>query len=147
MASIHRRTTIAAPPQAVWDYLADPANWPVWDPDITEVEATEPGIEEHRSWSIRVGRLSATLTFDDVEPPRSFEWDIRALGGLLESEAEFRLEPLDADPDTGRGPGTELHYEFELDGPLGWLIGRVQSRRVVAAVEEGLANIAAAVAD
>lgn len=49
-----------------------------------------------RAWPVRVKPgLSGTLEFDDVEKHQSFECDIRALGGLIKSDAESRLEPGD----------------------------------------------------
>ncbi len=139
MATIHRSATVDATPEEVWAYLADPAHWAQWDPDITEVATTEVGIVENRTWrlTVRPG-LQATMVFDDVEPHRSFEWDIRTLGGLIQSEAEFRLEP-------GAEHGTTvLTYEFELEGPIGKVIGAARRATVETAVEAGLANIAAA---
>ena len=140
MATVRRSATMQASPETIWDYLADPAHWSQWDPDIADVGTTEIGIVDGRTWPVRVKPgLSGTLVFDDVELHRSFEWDIRALGGLIESEAEFRVEPADE-------PGlTVFHYQFELGGPLGWLLGRVRPKTIITAVEAGLANIAAAV--
>lgn len=140
MVTVRRSATVQAWPETIWEYLADPAHWSQWDPDIISVGTTEIGIVDGRTWPIRVKPgLGGTLVFDDVEMHRSFEWDVRALGGLIESEAEFRLEPADE-------PGlTTLHYEFELEGPLGRLLGRLRSKRIIAAVESGLASIAAAV--
>ena len=140
MATVRRSATVQATPEKIWDYLADPVHWSQWDPDITGVGTTEIGIVDGRIWPVRVKPgLSGTLVFDDVEMHRSFEWDVRALGGLIESEAEFRLEPGD---ELGL---TVLHYEFELEGPLGQLLARLRSKTIVTAVEAGLANIVAAV--
>lgn len=139
MVTVRRSATIQAYPETIWNYLADPAHWSQWDPDIISVGTTEVGITEGRTWPVRFKPgLSGTLVFDDIELHRSFEWDIRVLGGLIEAEAEFRMEPADE-------PGlTTLSYEFEMEGPLGQLLTRFASKRIINAVEVGLANIAAA---
>lgn len=140
MSTVRRSESIQASPETIWDYLADPAHWPQWDPDITSVGTSQVGIVDGRTWPLRVRPgIGARMVFDDVQLHRSFEWDIRALGGLIESEAEFRLEP-------GTEPGmTVLHYEFELEGPAGQLLDRLRSSAVESAVEAGLANIRRAV--
>lgn len=140
MDSVSRSTTMQASVQTVWDYLADPAHWSQWDPDITDVGTTEIGIVDGRTWPLRVKPgLAGTLSFGAVEHHRSFTWDIRALAGLIRSDAEFRLEPAD-DPEL-----IVFHYRFELAGPIGRLLGRLQAGPVIEAVETGLANIAAAI--
>ncbi|MEM7339162.1 MAG: SRPBCC family protein [Actinomycetota bacterium] len=138
MATVYRSTTIGASPEAIWSYLSDPTNWAEWDPDILAVEASEPGVAEGIEWPVKLsGGLRGTLRFDDVEPHREMEWEISALRGLMKGEGEFRFEP-------GDDANTIFHYEFEMEGALGSLFGRVAASQVVKAVETGLANIAAA---
>lgn len=138
MATVYRSATIGATREVIWGYLSDPINWAEWDPDIVAVEATDAGVVEGTTWPVKLnGGLSGTLRFDDVEPPHEMEWEISSLRGLMRGEGEFRLEP-------GDDANTIFHYEFELEGPLGGLFGRVAAKKVVEAVEKGLANIAAA---
>ena len=140
MAKIHRSTKIQASPEAIWEYLAEPMHWPEWDPDMVEVHADRPGFENGQVWTIRLDQpITATLEFANVDPHRRLDWNVRALAGLLRSEATFLLEPLDEG-------GTTFHYEFEMGGVLGALIQRLRSSVVVGGVDKGLSNIAAATA-
>ena len=137
MAKIKRSTKIAATPESVWEYLAEPRHWPEWDPDMAEVEAEGPGFENGQRWTVRLDQpITATVEVANVEPHRRLDWHIRALGGLLRSEATFRLEPHDG--------GTTFHYEFEMGGLLGTLIQRSRRAIVERGVDDGLANIASA---
>ena len=77
------------------------------------------------------------MEFANVEAQRQLDWKVRALAGLLRSEATFRLEPLD-------DGSTMFHYEFEMGGPIGALIQRLRRSIVERGVDDGLANIAAA---
>ena len=138
MAKIARSTRIPATPEAIWEYLAEPKHWPQWDPDMAAVEADGPGFENGQIWTVRLDQpITASLEFAGVEAHRRLDWDIRALAGLLRSEATFRLEPLD-------GGDTMFHYEFEMGGLLGSLIQRLRRSVVERGVDDGLANIAAA---
>ena len=139
MTRIHRSATIDATPDAIWDYLAEPSHWPQWDPDIAEIEASEPGFTDGQTWTVRMHQpMQATVAFANIERGRHLDWHVSALGGLLRSEATFRLEP-GSDAAT-----TTFHYEFELAGLLGGVLQRLRGGTVVGAVEEGLANIASA---
>ena len=138
MAKIERSTKIPAPPESIWEYLAEPQHWPEWDPDMAEVKADDPGFEDGQAWTVRLDQpITATVEFANVEANRHLDWDIRALAGLLRSEATFRLEPLD-------DGSTMFHYEFEMGGLLGSLIQRLRRPIVERGVDDGLANIAAA---
>ena len=138
MAKIHRSTKILATPESIWEYLAQPKHWPEWDPDMAAVEADAPGFENGQAWTVRLDQpITATVEFANVDAHRHLDWNIRALAGLLRSEATFRLEPLD-------DGGTMFHYEFEMGGLLGALVQRLRRPVVERGVDAGLANIAAA---
>ena len=138
MAKIERSTTISATPGSIWEYLAEPEHWPEWDPDMAGVEADAPGFENGQVWTVRLDQpITATVEFANVEALRQLDWNVRALAGLLRSEATFRLEPLD-------DGSTTFHYEFEMGGPIGALIQRLRRSIVERGVDDGLANIAAA---
>ena len=140
MPTIHRSATIHATPDAIWNYLAEPSNWPGWDPDMVSVDADGTGFSEGQTWTVRLKQpITATLTFSGIEPQRRFDWAVRAWGGLIRSSATFRLDP--AEDGT-----TAFHYDFEMGGLIGATIQRLQGSTVARGVDDGLANIAAATA-
>ena len=139
MAKIERSMSIQATPEAIWEYLAEPSHWPEWDPDMAAVEADAPGFANGQAWTVHLAqpKITATVEFADVEASRQLGWNIRAMAGLMKSEATFRLEPL------GDG-STTFHYEFEMGGLLGSMVQRLRREVVERGVDHGLANIAAA---
>jgi uncharacterized protein YndB with AHSA1/START domain len=100
MATAHRTRTLAAPPQQIWELIADPHHMPRWWPGVARVE----GVQDDRFTQVfktKRGRpVRADFRVLDSQPPwvRSWEQEIpgtpfeRVLNELV---VEIRLEPVD----------------------------------------------------
>lgn len=60
---------IAAPPQAVWDVITDPAQFPAWRGDLTKVDLLPP-TPTGASWREHSRHGAITMVVDLAEPPR-----------------------------------------------------------------------------
>lgn len=99
MATISHSIEISAPSSRVWEILTDTADYPSWNPFMTELIGT-----------LHVGsRLAVTIeppgarkqrftpTVTTVEPERRLAWQGRLLvPGLFDGAHSFALEPLGA---------------------------------------------------
>ncbi len=134
----HRRTMqIAAPPDVVWELLADVEGWPRWTASMERIDLLEPGPLQVGSRAMvkqPKGRpMEWTVTV--LEPGRNFTW--QASSGGMTFTGGHELTPTDQ--------GVEALLTFALSGPLAWLGallagGRV--RRYVDLEAEGLKRAA-----
>ena len=130
MARFEHSVEIARPPEAVFAFLTDPRNYPLWQPSLIEVRP-------HRRGRLRVGaevtevrrflghEMETTFVCTEHEPPRrsSIEDD----SGPVPFRGTFELEP------TRRG--TRFRWTVETrPAPLsklaGPLVGRVTEREL-----------------
>ena len=89
--------TIDAPPQRIFDRLADFASWPDWMPRsfVPVVRAGEPSsLRLGDRFRVKVGgsRFASTLRITMMERPREIAWR-GGLRGVLWAEHRFVLEP------------------------------------------------------
>lgn len=63
---------IAAPPARVFALWADPAGWPVWDPDLVEAELVGPFAVGSRGAVRPVKGPRTRIVLREVTPARSF---------------------------------------------------------------------------
>ena len=89
--------TIDAPPQRVFDRLADFAAWPSWMPKsfvpVVRAGAASP-LREGDRFQVKVGGapFASTLKLRTLERPREITWT-GGLRGVLWAEHRFVLEP------------------------------------------------------
>jgi uncharacterized protein YndB with AHSA1/START domain len=117
---------IEAPPEAVWEVIADPRNLPHWDRHISKVE----GVPDD---GLRVGSRYLTemrfLAFRTDVEGEVLEWDppryaVIRLMGLLDATVTSVVEPLSG----GRSLLEHtIDYRFR-GGPLGELAARSLAR-------------------
>jgi carbon monoxide dehydrogenase subunit G len=113
---------IEAPPDAVWEVVANPENLPLWDRHIYEVEGVpqaglDRGIEYTTGVKFMGARAHASAKVLEFEPERYSKIELR---GLVEGVVETWLEPL------GDGRTRLRHrvdYRFK-GGPVGELAAR-----------------------
>ncbi|MEL6348304.1 MAG: SRPBCC family protein [Myxococcota bacterium] len=140
MPIIERTADVAATPEAVWSYLAHFPAWAEWDPDILAVSGVRGTLDNGGRFDVRMTRgLSTTIVCSAVTHARRVVWTGQFFMGLVTAQGIFELEPLDG------GRHTRLRYRFGMSGPFGRVAGRLNRRAVVRGMEEGLANIVAAV--
>lgn len=112
------RAAVHAPPERVWQLLADVTRMSQWSPEVVEVEwldgATAPAVgARFRGRNRRRQAWSTTCTLTDVEPQRLLAWRV----GKGETTWRFELSPAEE--------GTVVTETFEIvqePGPVGrWL--------------------------
>lgn len=123
MIAVSPDITIDRPPQAVFDFVSDPANLPRWNPVFRSAEWTSnspPAIGA--GYRARVNALGPTKeVLAEViawDPPRSFGYALRTpLFPIDRLEVILMLEP--------EGPGTRVSYDSqsEVVGALRFLEG------------------------
>jgi carbon monoxide dehydrogenase subunit G len=104
--------TLDQPPDEVFDFLADVANEPVWNPDVISARQTSPGPVQQGTTRTgeykHIGRIDTTITTYDR--PRRLEF--RATGKQAEMALDFRFVPA------GSGTRMTVRGTLQLRGPL-----------------------------
>jgi uncharacterized protein YndB with AHSA1/START domain len=122
MSVVEVSEVIDAPPEAVWDVVANPENLPVWDHHVYEVTGVpESGLDKGTKYRTGIkfmgARAHASAKVLEIDPGRYSKVELR---GLVEGTVETWLEPLD-------GGKTRLRhrvaYRFK-GGPIGRLAAR-----------------------
>jgi len=116
--------TIAAPPETVWEILADVGRWPEWTDSIAGVERLDAGpLAVGSRVRIRQPRLPpAVWRVTAWEPGRRFTWVARGPG--FRTVADHVLRP-DGDGCTAEH---RIRYEGMLGGLAGLVFGRITAR-------------------
>ena len=79
MPSYEARTTIAAPPAAVWRVLSDVVAWPPWLQTVVSVQALDAApLAEGNRYEVRQPHLRRAIwVVTTLEPLRRFAWRSR----------------------------------------------------------------------
>jgi len=83
---------VAAPPEIVWDLIADIDGWPRWNPDVKEASLSG-GLAEGSTFRWKAGSGVITSRFRRLERPRLLGWTGRTFG--IYAIHVYRLEPRD----------------------------------------------------
>jgi uncharacterized protein YndB with AHSA1/START domain len=135
MQEIDERAHSAAPPERVFDLLADARSWPGWG-RFDSVEVTgEPGVGEERV--LKTGRVRSHERVVAFERPRLFAYEL--LGGLpvRDYRAEVTLSPA-----ADGGSEIRWHSTFEGKFPGSGRLVRRTLRKFIADTVEALARAA-----
>jgi uncharacterized protein YndB with AHSA1/START domain len=120
--------TVARPPEAVFDYMTDPANLCAWQTSKTRVEPLSDGPPREgfrvREWQKGPAgkEFEQLVEFTEFDPPRKLHTHI--VEGPYPVDGTWTLSPAGGD-------GTRVHFvaEGELHGLLR-LLGPLASRMV-----------------
>ena len=115
---------IAAPPERVWNIVADVERWPEWTPSVTSVKRYDTGplaigsrARIHQP-KLRPADWEVTV----LEPGRGFDWVTRSPG--LTAIGRHWIEPV---PD-----GSRVTIAIELTGvlarPVAWLFRHLNAQ-------------------
>jgi uncharacterized protein YndB with AHSA1/START domain len=130
MSAVQTSIDIAAPPEAVWDFVMDPTNSERW---VTihrglkdhDTGALKPGFRMDQRLCLRGVNFDVHWTLAEVDPPRYAVWEGK---GPARSKARI-VEKLSENGDGG----THFEYENEFHAPFGPL-GAVATRAVTGGV-------------
>jgi uncharacterized protein YndB with AHSA1/START domain len=134
---IERSISIAAPPERVWDFIADAGNDPRWCHKVESVEQLEghgpgPGARyrvQHRPKPLR-GPVELSMEAVEFDPPRRLRWREE------DDDAVFHVV-YELEPEAGGCRITQIdHIDWKirkLTQPIGRLmVGRDLSRQLAA---------------
>ncbi|KOV81788.1 SRPBCC family protein [Nocardia sp. NRRL S-836] len=126
MPGLQHAVTIAAPPERVWEVVADVERWPERIPTVDTVERLDAGpLAVGSRTRLKQPRLSpAVWTVTELTNGSSFTWESRSAGITI--TADHLVEPH---PD-----GTRLTLALRMSGPvagLAWLLTRSLTKRYV----------------
>jgi uncharacterized protein YndB with AHSA1/START domain len=127
-----REAEIAAPPDVLWDVLADFERWPEWNPDVKSLELEGP-VAAGSVFRWRTGPSRITSTLETVERPSELGWSGRTFGARAVHVWSF--EP--------HGDGTLVHTTESFEGLLPRMMRKRMQAMLDEALESGLAHLAA----
>jgi uncharacterized protein YndB with AHSA1/START domain len=124
---------VAAPPERVWDVLADVEHWPEWTPSverITLLESRPLGVGS-RARVEQPKLRPAVLEITRCEPGRGFTWGSRSATLLFVGDHAIDPTPT----------GCRVTLSVRFGGLFGWLAGMVAgglTRRYISLEANGL---------
>jgi uncharacterized protein YndB with AHSA1/START domain len=121
---------VAAPPELVWDVVADFKRWPEWNSDVKSMSVDGPAAPGTTfTWKAGPGTLTSTV--QKVDRPTAIGWTGTTMG--IRAVHVWRFEP--------REHGTVVHTVESWDGLLARLLrGRMQ-RTLQRSLDDGLARL------
>jgi uncharacterized membrane protein len=125
------------PVEAVWAYMADFENMPVWSTGTIEARLTSEGPVRKGSTYVWVGqflgrRMEVNSEVTEFEPNR--KWAYKTISGPFASAALYTLEPVDGGTKVTMIVEGEVGGFFKLAEPVMAAMSRRQ-------LESGLANL------
>ncbi len=126
MPGLQHTLTIAAPPEQVWEVLADVGRWPERIPTVDAVERLDSGpLAVGSRTRLKQPRLSeAVWTVTGLTSGSSFTWQSRSPGVSVVAAHDVEPHP----------EGSRLTLTLTMYGPLsgiGWLMTKSLTRRYV----------------
>jgi uncharacterized protein YndB with AHSA1/START domain len=82
---------INAPPEVIWDLLADIDAWPAWNPEV-KVARLDGSLAEGVEFHWKTGPSSIDSTVRNVERPSAIGWTGRTTGLAATHVHELRVE-------------------------------------------------------
>jgi uncharacterized protein YndB with AHSA1/START domain len=119
---VEETVEIAAPPEKVWEVLADVESWPTWTASTTSVRLLRPGpLGVGAAVEIKQPRLPKVVwTITAYDPGRAFTWEARSPG--VHSTGEHAITPTPT--------GSTVRLAFSQEGPLGTLLSLPLARLI-----------------
>jgi uncharacterized protein YndB with AHSA1/START domain len=122
LSVVQASVDVEAPPERVWEVVADPTNLPRWDHRIEAVEGVpEGGLREGTEYvvTVRLMALRARVKVKVLEL-RPLEYSKVRMEGLLDGTVQTWLQPLESGDTRLRH---RIQYRFK-GGPFGRLAAR-----------------------
>lgn len=118
---------VAAPPEVVWDTLADFERWPRWNSEVKSLSIVGP-VAEGTRFKWKTGPLSITSDLREVRRPSLIAWTGHAFG--IDAVHVWRFEPRDA--------GTLVHTEESWSGWLPRALRRPMRKALQKGLDDGM---------
>jgi uncharacterized protein YndB with AHSA1/START domain len=122
---------VAAPPELVWDVVADFQRWPEWNSDVKSMSVDGSAAAPGTTFRWKAGPGTITSTVQKVDRPTAIGWTGTTMG--LRAVHVWRFEP--------REHGTVVHTVESWEGLVARLLrGRMQ-RTLQRGLDDGLARL------
>ena len=122
---------VAAPPELVWDIIADFERWPEWNPDVKSISVDGRRAAAGTTFTWKAGPGTITSTVQKVDRPTAIGWTGTTFG--IRAIHSWRFEP--------REIGTVVHTVESWEGLLPRLLrGRMQ-KALQRSLDQGLARL------
>jgi uncharacterized protein YndB with AHSA1/START domain len=137
-----RSRVVAAPPERIWEVVADPYHLPRWWPRIERVEAVG-----RRGWTevmrTKKGRgVRADQRIEESEAPRARRWSQELEGTPFERLLDEAVTEVTLEPEQGGTRVTiERHRRLRGMARLGGFLFRSAARRELDEALDGLERI------
>jgi 2-furoyl-CoA dehydrogenase large subunit len=145
-------TIVAAPPEAVWRTLLDPATLAVTLPGCRRLEPVGPHAYQ-ADLVVRIGpvraRYAARVALSDLDPPRALRLAGEAAGalGTTRGEGVIRFDPVVAGGGAPAATTVRYRYAIEVGGTVAAVGGRMLDGATRAVIGEFFERLAAQVAN
>jgi carbon monoxide dehydrogenase subunit G len=115
MITIQLQKDYDAPPETVFDLLADHTKFPVWDPYIIEVTLSSEGPIREGSRGVTVGKLmgrrvESEIYYDSYDRPKFVSGGTASGSVIAKNSVEFMPTKL--------GTHVDFHLDVEFKGPM-----------------------------
>jgi uncharacterized protein YndB with AHSA1/START domain len=121
---------VAAPPEVVWDVLADFWSWPRWNPEVKSLAIDGP-VSEGTQFKWKTGPLSITSILRQVQRPAAIGWTGKAFG--IDAVHVWRFQPRDG--------GTLVHTEESWSGWLPRLLRGPMRKTLQKGLDDGMPHL------
>jgi hypothetical protein len=121
-----------APPDAFFARWEDMDSWPQWDEAVVWTRPDGPFAVGTSGALKPKGGPKVSFVIETLEPGAEFT-DVSSMPG-----ARLRIRHLVAVEEDGR---TRVDIEVSIDGPFGWLWGKVLGRGIATSTPEALAKL------
>jgi uncharacterized protein YndB with AHSA1/START domain len=150
MARLQRELVIAAPPEAVFAFLAEPERLPEWTPGVLAVLRTSPGpigvgattSTQIEAFGVRQTLLGRCTIFD---PPRRLSVQNETAGGIKVGGVSIGKVSMTSTSELApEGTGTRLRASLEYTLAAGFMSGlaeQVAGPKLQADFEQSLVNL------
>jgi uncharacterized protein YndB with AHSA1/START domain len=146
MATISRRRSVGAPPEAVWEVVGNPGRLPEWWPGVARVEEASPEAWTTVLRSAKGKAVRADYTRVEARPPHRLVWRHEVAESPFERILAESTTAVALEPDGEGGTDVELTVRHRPRGfaRLGTFQLRVAVARQLEQALEGLESVVGA---
>jgi carbon monoxide dehydrogenase subunit G len=138
VAEIRRTRTVAAPPQAIWDVLADFGAISAWADNVDHSCLLSPetqDVDVSTTRRVQVGRNTLVERITDFAPPSTLAYDVEGFPRWLRVNNRWTLTP------SASATAVTLISTVKVAGPLGPIVEGVVARVSAKMLDQLLAGL------
>merc|ERR1719157_35716 len=148
MNIVKREGIAKASPSTIWKACFQSMKWEIWDPDVkclkdVTLDETGNGVYNGNTMTFVMNNgMKLKTTISSVKEYQCFVFSGSVFFGCLGFEGRIELKGPAGENDPGNSAAsTCVKYSFGMNGLLGGIAGRYNSKMIEEGTEQGLANI------